>query len=421
MIKQIKKRHKAVLRKAALTLVRDPRVIYLAMVAVGALGVVGEKRNRLILFLAGITKETPMPVSVLIRGPSGCGKSRLIRTVLRLFPSECILSRSSLSKKALAHGKEPLGGKILYLNEFQGGKDVLYDLRQQQTEGEVSHEYAVINGRERRTSVAKRTGLPVVMSTTTAQSIPDDDATRNLNITPDVSPKQTRAILRAQAGTSCSTEHVDLEVWNEAIRLICEWKGQFETPPWFRFVVDKLPLHRHRIRRDWPRVISLCQAVALCRRFSNGEEKSEKLIISFADYCVVRQVLKDAFLCTTLSVSSNEIALARAVRKLSEDCGHPVTVGELAGTLGWQRALVYKHAKKAISTGLIAHEGKTHRNNLKRLLPLEDLSNTQLPSPQSLLDEIDEIGKEIRYVNPLTGKPVHLKRRRSRDRQKSHL
>jgi hypothetical protein len=420
MVKQIKKRSKAVLRKAALTLLRDPRIIFLVMVAVGALGVVGERRNRLILFLAGITKETAMPVSVLIRGPSGCGKSRLIRTVLRLFPPECILARSSLSKKALAHGREPLVGKILYLNEFQGGKDVLYDLRQQQTEGEVSHEYTVVNGRERRTSIAKRTGLPVVMSTTTAPNIPDDDLTRNLNITPNLSPEQTRAILRAQAGASNIYEDVDLEVWNEAIRLVCEWKGEFETPPWFCSIVDKLPLRRHRIRRDWPRVISLCQAVALCRRFSTGEENSEKLIISLADYCVVRQVLKDAFLCTTLSVSANEIALARAVKELSEGLGQPVMVGELAGKLGWERALVYKHAKKAIAAGLIAHERKTHRNNLKRLLPLEDLSNTQLPSPQSLLDEIDEVGKEVRYVNPLTGKPVHLKRRRASCRLKSH-
>src|ERR1700722_18377857 len=104
-------------------LVRDPFFLYKAGKKIGELGVVGEKRNRLILTLAGIARTFPDPPSVLVKGSTSSGKSTLVRTSLKLFPPNCILERAGLSKKALAHGKVSLAHKILFISEYQCGKD----------------------------------------------------------------------------------------------------------------------------------------------------------------------------------------------------------------------------------------------------------------------------------------------------------
>jgi DNA primase len=100
-------KHRALLG-AARRLLSRPDLLYRVCEAVGRLGVVGEKRNRLVVFLAGITKELDEPVSVMVKGPSGSGKSNLLRTTLRLFPPNAVIERASLSGKVPAYAKKRL-------------------------------------------------------------------------------------------------------------------------------------------------------------------------------------------------------------------------------------------------------------------------------------------------------------------------
>ena len=79
------------------------------------LGVVGEERNRLIMFLAGITRLLGEPVSVLVKGSSSSGKSNLVKNSLRLFPVDSVIERASLSAKAPAHSEESLANRILFI------------------------------------------------------------------------------------------------------------------------------------------------------------------------------------------------------------------------------------------------------------------------------------------------------------------
>src|SRR5262245_18782004 len=72
--------------KAALELLRDPRVLYRVGRKIGELGVVNEAINRLILYLAAIAL-----VSVIVKGPSASGKSELVKTSISLLPPERVI------------------------------------------------------------------------------------------------------------------------------------------------------------------------------------------------------------------------------------------------------------------------------------------------------------------------------------------
>lgn len=141
----IKKRTKTRLRKVdrekANRLLNDPLFLYKACKKVGKLGIVGERRNILILLLAAIARVFPKPPSVLIKGPTSSGKSTVVKTTLQLFPPECILERAGLSRKALAHGKGSLAHKILFIHEYRCGRDAQQLLRLLQSEGRITHEF----------------------------------------------------------------------------------------------------------------------------------------------------------------------------------------------------------------------------------------------------------------------------------------
>jgi hypothetical protein len=397
---------KAKCKEDARRLVSDPAFLYRAMNKIGELGVVGEKRNRLILFLAGTTKDLETPVSVIVKGQSSSGKSNVTRKTLELFPPECVISRSSLSAKAPAHGQGSLAGKILYLQEYRGGKDAQYLLRLQQSEKLISHEFATIRGAGRGTEVSEREGSPVVLTTTTESKVFTDDETRFLSIWIDDSAHQTLAIMQAQvAGANASVEP-SLPIWQETARIIGRRKVAFRFPSWFSDIAALVPTEQVRVRRDWERFLTFCKAVALCGSFVSHKKNPDQIAISFPDYCIAYRIVNPALASTIYALHEREIALSEAVRALHKHNKKPVTVAEVTQHLKWEKSLVYKYLDPALQHKLIKQIPGSRQSNQKLLEPEPGAQSGFLPSPKQVLKTIDGVGHEARYVNPLTGKVV---------------
>jgi hypothetical protein len=404
------------IRIAALMLIRDSRFLFRVAQRIGHMGIIGEMRNRLVLFLAGLTKDFAKPVSVLEKGASSTGKSELVKTVIALFPPECVLKRASLSSKAPVHGADELSGKILYIVEYRGAKDALYLTRLLQSEAEIIHEFATVVGSDRGTTVVSRRGSPVVMTTTTNERVFEDDETRFLSIQADDSPEQTHKVILAHF-TPVPVRHdgIELPMWHEAVRILGKKVPRFRLPDWFTVLADEIPSEEPRARRDAVRFLSLLKAVALCRSHSDGriKERSSEIEVRFADYCVAHHILSRAFSSTFAGVHPQVLKLAKIVRKLKKKFGRPVSVKEVAQSLGWSAAVVYKFAKKAEKQKLVQYESGSHLWNQKGLLPGLVSRPNFLPDPQLILRKCKELGDEVQYVHPLTGKNVVRRRGRN--------
>ncbi len=387
----------------AIQLLGDDRIIYKAGEKIGALGVVGEKRNRTILFLAGVARTLPSPPSVLTKGATSSGKSTLVKSSIRLFPAGCVLERSGLSAKALAHGSSSLAGTIIFLYEYHGGKDAQLLLRLLQSDGRVSHEYTTVEGPRRGTQVAERAGIPVVLTTTTDQKVYPDDETRFLSIWADESPEQNLAILIARAEGTKAIDPGDLPVWQLATSIIAYKKGDFDNPPsWLRYVAENLPLGKVRVRRDWDRFLSFCSAIALCRR---GAQAERQVDITFLDYCAAYMIFEPVFASTIRGVRTQELTLARTVANLNRKLQRGATASEIAGAMGWRDSLVYKYVPRAENLGLVKYEPGTREKNTKYIVAVEDETDRFLPRPGVELRDNPTIGKDTEYIDPFTGDP----------------
>jgi len=137
--------------------------------------------------------------------------------------------------------------------------------------------------------------MPVVLSTTTDDKVYPDDETRFLSLEVDLSPAQSRAIVRARARRPLIPDRSDLPVWQKAMSLLAYKKGDFENlPEWMEYVATKLPLDEVRVRRDWDRFLKFCGAVALWQSFG----KKRPVDISFKDYCIAFRILEPVFALT---------------------------------------------------------------------------------------------------------------------------
>jgi len=371
--------------------------------------VIGERRNGLVILLAALTARLDSPVSVLVKGPTSSGKSNLVRTVLRLLPERVVEERTSLSEKALAHGKVNLRGKVLYLTEQRAGKEAQMQLRLLQSEGAVTHEFTTIQ--DRSTALASRKGSPVVITTTTEDEIFEDDETRFLSLWVDASPKQTQAILLSSVRKLNPSDKKSLEVFKRAIQILFESKVTYEIPPWFETVARHVPF-QVRSRRDWPRFLALCKALTLCRLHSTGRGGRSRVEIDFSDYTTAYRLLNKAFSETASTAPSQMNDLVKAVGRVYRTSGRPVSVNEIVEQLKWERAVVYKRAKSAVEEGLVKQDSKIRRNNEKRFIPnLAAGSNDDfLLSPTTVLNHHPEL-KGCKYVDPITGEKREIGRR----------
>jgi len=393
------------LEEMALQLVQDAQFLFKAGQMIGKLGVVGEERNRQVLFLAGVTRTTSTPASVLVKGATSSGKTTLVKSSIKLFPADCVIERAGLSAKALAHGQGSLAEKILFINEYRGGKDGQLLLRLQQSDGRISHEYTTIRGSSRGTQLVERVGLPVVLTTTTDPKVYPDDETRFLSTWADESAEQNLAIVVARAAGPSTIDDRDLPLWQRATSLLVPKEGDFKNPPsWIRYVAENLPLGKVRVRRDWDRFLSFCNAIALCRGGRRSPERP--LDITFPDFCVAYRIFEPVFASTILGVRTQELALSNAVAKLNTRLRRPATVQEIADELGWKPSLVYKYVKNAVERRVLEYEPGAREKNVKRLLARLDANEGFLPKPAIVLRANPEIGKEVEYVDPFSGQTI---------------
>jgi len=262
-----------------------------------------------------------------------------------------------------------------------------------------------------------RSGSPVVLTTTTDDVVYPDDESRFLSLRTDEGPAQSRAILVAKASAPPSITHDDLPVWQKAMSMLKP--GDFRNPPqWLQDVAKQVSCNNVRVRRDWSRFLTLCQAVALCRR--PALRSNQVLDITFPDYCVAYKIFEPIFAAALSGLPSREVELSRIVATLNHQYGRPVTFREVASELGWKRSLVYKHARRAVRHRLVEYEPGTRECNLKRLTARADYNHGFLPRPRVVFDHNPDIGLEARYVDPFTGKTLVMRRTHSESHEEKH-
>jgi DNA primase len=107
---------------------------------IGKTGVIGEEKNRLIMWTVFTSRLTNNPLHIICLGASGTGKTYLQERVSELIPKHHKVSFTASTENALYYvGKTDLKNKLILIEDMDGANSVLYVLRELQSKGYVTN------------------------------------------------------------------------------------------------------------------------------------------------------------------------------------------------------------------------------------------------------------------------------------------
>ena len=257
---------------AALELLQSPELLARILADFDACGVVGEETNKLVGYLAAVSRQLDKPLAVLIQSSSAAGKSSLMDAVLALMPDEAQVRYSAMTGQSLFYmGETNLKHKILAIAEEEGAAQASYALKLLQSDGQVS---MASTGKDATTGLLttheyKVEGPVMLFLTTTAIDIDEELLNRCVVLTVNESREQTRAIHAIQRNRQTlegllADEDRDaiLALHRNAQRLLQPLKVVNPYADRLTFLDDKT-----RTRRDHMKYLSLIRAITFLHQY----------------------------------------------------------------------------------------------------------------------------------------------------------
>ena len=188
-------------RESALALLRAPDLLNRILADFDACGLVGERTNKLVAYLAAVSRKLAGPLAIVVQSSSAAGKSSLMDAVLAFVPEEERVKYSAMTGQSLFYmGETNLQHKILAICEEEGASRASYALKLLQSDGELT---MASTGKDPVTGnlitqAYKVTGPVMIFLTTTAIEIDEELLNRCLVLTVDEGREQTEAIHHLQ-------------------------------------------------------------------------------------------------------------------------------------------------------------------------------------------------------------------------------
>jgi DNA primase catalytic core len=255
-------------RQEALELLRDPQLLDRVLEDFEKSGVVGEETNKLIGYLAAVSRKLEAPLAVVIQSSSAAGKSSLMDAVLRFMPPEERVQYSAMTGQSLFYmGETNLSHKILAIAEEEGAQSASYALKLLQSEGELT---IASTGKDpstgRLVTQEYRVEGPVmIFLTTTAIEVDEELLNRCVVLTVDEGAAQTTAIHARQRSSQTLEGLLARHDRDQVVRRHQNAQRLLEpllvANPWANEL--QFASHSTRTRRDHMKYLTLIRAVAL--------------------------------------------------------------------------------------------------------------------------------------------------------------
>lgn len=300
-------------RNAAMDLLRSPHLLDRIADDFERCGLVGERTNLLVAFLAAVSRKLDDPLGVLIQSPSAAGKTSLMDAVLSFVPEEDRLSWSAMTGQSLFYvGEADLKHKVLAIAEEEGAERAAYALKLLQSEGVLTMASTSKDaGTGRLVTKEYRVEGPVaLMLTTTGIDVDEELANRCIVLSVDDSRDQTRLIHERQRHDQTLEGMLERQARDRTMTLHRNAQRLLRPIMVVNPSATSLTFadHQTRTRRDHAKYLTLIRAIALLHQHQRQ--------VKTADHQGVRVEYIEA--TTDDIAAANELAHEALGRSLDE-------------------------------------------------------------------------------------------------------
>ncbi|KAF1079096.1 MAG: DNA primase, phage associated [Candidatus Rifleibacterium amylolyticum] len=263
----------------ALELLRDPNLIQRILKDFEIYGIVGEETNKLVGYLAAVSRKLDAPLAVIVQSSSAAGKTSLMESILAFMPEEERVKYSAMTGQSLFYMSETnLKHKILAIVEEEGAERASYAIKLLQSEGEltiastgkdpasgrlVTHEYRV-------------EGPVMIFITTTSIDIDEELNNRCLILGVNESREQTRAIHKLQRERRTLKGQLLKKEKDKVLRVHRNAQRLLKAIPVINPYAEQLTFmdDRTRTRRDHEKYLTLIDTIALLHQYQRPIKKT---------------------------------------------------------------------------------------------------------------------------------------------------
>ena len=186
--------------RRAIKYLQSPDLLKRTNQDIGRAGVVGERTNRLLMYLVFTSRLRAQPLHIISLGSSGSGKTYLQERISELIPEQERLEITILSENAFYYfEKKELKQKLVLIEDMDGAENVLYPLRELQSKRKISKTIPIKDSKGNLKTITLHVEGPICLAgTTTRERLYEDNANRSLLIYLDGSAGHREQIMEYQ-------------------------------------------------------------------------------------------------------------------------------------------------------------------------------------------------------------------------------
>lgn len=333
-----------------------------------SLGIVGERTNALVGYLAAVSRKLPDPLAIVFQSSSSSGKSTLMEGILKFVPPEDKMRFSAITGRSLFYvGEQDLSHKSVAFAEEEGMEQAGYSVKVLQSEKELSIASTGKDDDGRLVTMVYTVKGPVqFLFTTTNIDIHEELENRCLLLSINETREQTRSILERQRERETmegmmrrNEEEAICGLHHNAQRLL---RPLLVINPYAKrltFLDTRL-----RMRRDHVKYLCLIRAIALLKQFqrpvkqfSHGGKTVEYIEVEVGDIALANTLAGEVLGRSLDELTPQTKRLLELVKEMvAEACRkHSIAPTEYRFTrrdirnhTGWTDYQVRAHMKKLV-------------------------------------------------------------------------
>ena len=288
-------------RLEADALLKDPNLAAKVQEDIASLGVAGEHSLSLTIYVVGVSRNLPKPLNARIHGPTSSGKSFILESVSELFPPETIIHATQITPQALFHmPPDSLRNRFIIAGERSRKEDdetaeKNRALRELQASSKLSKLITSKGADGQLVTIHIELEGPIsYVETTTNAKVFDEDANRCLTLFTDERPGQTERIVKTLAakyrGGAKPNDRQQIILRHFAVQRLLQ---SFPVVvPFAEQLAGLLDYERVELRRGYPQIVSMVQAVTLLHQWQRERDDDGNLVATAADYELARKLLR---------------------------------------------------------------------------------------------------------------------------------
>ena len=347
----------------AIKYLKDPKLLRNTLTGIAKSGIVGEKNNALIAYLAYTSRKREKPLHIMCLGASGTGKTYLQEKISELIPEEDKIEITTLSDNALYYfGREELKQKLILIEDLDGAENVLYPLRELQTKRRITKTVTLKDNKGNLKTITLRVEGPVSVSgCTTRERVYEDNANRCILLYIDTSSEQDKRIMTYQKSLSSGKiNQAEEEQIRAKLKTVQRLLKPIKVINPFAEMID-LPKEVFKPRRTLLLLLSFIETITFYHQYQRPQRINEATGESFIES--TKEDVEAAFSLLKEVLFSKSDELTQAARLFLEKLKAQVKDGEVFYTQQIRKELrissstIHRHIRELRINGYLKYKG----------------------------------------------------------------